>query len=195
MERKKIFRAVIAVVTILVFGLGANLLAQTQQGTKGSEPKSQYGWGWTHHGKCPYNVSSMEPVKLNGKIKSIDFPKATLKTKDGKNYILRLGPWSYWKSKGYELKEGETVEVNGYKTDGGFIIPMSIKKASGQEIKLRKKNGCPYWSSQKECMKYMQYHKGKMEHMRHMKQMEKERGMRHMEMEKERGMKHMERWW
>ena len=193
MKRKKMFRAVIALITMVIFGLGANLLAQPQQGTKGSEPEGQYGW--SHHKKCPYNVSSMEPVKLNGKIESVDFPRTTLKTRDGKRYILRLGPWSYWKNKGYELKQGETVEVNGYKTNGDFVIPETIKRASGQEIKLRKKNGHPYWGKQEECMKYMQQHERGMGHMEHMKQMKKERGMRHMEMEKKRRMKHMKKWW
>ncbi len=93
-------------------------------------------------GLCPC-VSSMNPIKVSGKIESLSFPTAILKTSKGETYTLRLGPWWFWKEKGYTLEEGENVEVEGFQT-ANVIVPSVIKASSG-DIILRDANGWPLW--------------------------------------------------
>lgn len=93
-------------------------------------------------GRCPC-IATMSPIKVSGKIESLTFPMATLKTSKGETYTLRLGPWWFWQDKGYKLNQGDTVEVEGYRS-ADFVVP-SIIRASGKEIRLRDANGYPLW--------------------------------------------------
>lgn len=93
---------------------------------------------------CPC-VASMKPVKLTGKIESVTFPMATLKTPKGETYTLRLGPWWFWQDKGYKLNAGENVELEGFLSENDNIVVPSVIRASGKEIKLRDEYGYPLW--------------------------------------------------
>ncbi len=97
-------------------------------------------------GRCPC-IANMTPTKVSGKIESLAFPMATLKTAKGEIYTLRLGPWWFWQDKGYRLNQGDTVDVEGYKS-ADFIVP-SVIRTSGKEIRLRDANGYPLWGGGK----------------------------------------------
>ncbi|MEJ5300007.1 MAG: hypothetical protein WHS38_03365 [Thermodesulforhabdaceae bacterium] len=93
-------------------------------------------------GICPC-VASMSPISVSGKIESLTFPMAVLKTPKGETYTLRLGPWWFWQDKGYKLNVGDNVEVEGFQSSG-LIVPSVIRAPSG-DIKLRDSNGYPLW--------------------------------------------------
>ncbi len=123
-------RVVVVAVGVLVLAIAAGVHAQ----------QPYRGQGTT--GICPA-VSSMTPITVTGRVESVTFPMAIVKTSSGEHYTLRLGPWWYWKQKGYELTKGETVTVEGF-ASATFITPRLITGSRG-EIRLRDENGYPLW--------------------------------------------------
>ena len=88
-----------------------------------------------------------EAITINGTVKAIYPPVAVLETDEGELYF-RLGPWWFWKEKGYSLNQGEEVEVRGYRFNN-YIVPISIK-TDKQEIVLRDQDGLPLWRRYKK---------------------------------------------
>jgi hypothetical protein len=115
------------------------MLVTVVSGISFAQPPQSAGQGT---GMCPC-VASMSPIKVSGKIESVTFPMAVLKTSKGETYTLRLGPWWFWQDKGYKLSAGDSVEVEGFQASG-LIVPSVIRAPSG-EIKLRDSNGYPLW--------------------------------------------------
>lgn len=115
----------------------ALILMLVMAGTAFSQPAQTQGM-------CPC-VASMKPVKLTGKIESVTFPMAVLKTSKGETYTLRLGPWWFWQDRGYKLNAGENVDLEGFLSENANIVVPSVIRASGKEIKLRDEYGYPLW--------------------------------------------------
>ncbi len=86
--------------------------------------------------------SSHAHVKVAGIITEVYHPIAKLKS-DNRVYTMRLGPWWYWRSKKWQLKVGESVEVAGY-LQGDLLFPVVIKTPD-KIMKLRDKDGIPLW--------------------------------------------------
>ncbi len=97
---------------------------------------SQPGW------YCDRFKSSANKIIARGKILEIHLPIARLKTKT-RIYTMRLGPWWYWREKGWKLKLGERVEVDGYLMDD-LLFPITIKTAHST-MRFRDSNGLPCW--------------------------------------------------
>ena len=71
----------------------------------------------------------------------------TLKTESG-NLDVYLGPTDYWKQHGFELANGDSIEVTGSKTrvdDKDVVIAREVKKGD-KTVTLRNADGVPAWS-------------------------------------------------
>ncbi len=88
-------------------------------------------------------TKSAQQVDIKGKIVAISFPVATIKTRNGEYYIVRLGPWWYWKEKGYTLNKGDLVKITGFRYND-LVFPREIQTPRGK-ISLRDGNGQPLW--------------------------------------------------
>ncbi len=88
-------------------------------------------------------AKTSQHVDIKAKIVAISFPIATIKTRNGDYYIMRLGPWWYWKEKGYRLNKGDLVKVIGFRYND-LVFPREIQTPRGKII-LRDDNGRPLW--------------------------------------------------
>jgi hypothetical protein len=64
---------------------------------------------------------------------------------------LVVGPVSYWKEKGIDIRPGEQLSATGAKAQGKdgatyLLVSQLINRSSSQEIRLRSSDGKPYWS-------------------------------------------------
>jgi len=89
-----------------------------------------------------YPYPQREKSTIKGKVTQILPPIAALTTGKGQVYI-RLGPWWFWRQRGYVLRVGEVVEVQGYLWNN-YLIPITIKTPH-QTIVLRNQAGFPLW--------------------------------------------------
>ncbi len=84
-----------------------------------------------------------ERVTIEGRLVEIRHPIALIAGKDGKHYRIRLGPYWYWKQKGYKLSPGDEVRVLGFKR-GRLVFPIAIE-SQGKKYLIRDKCGVPLW--------------------------------------------------
>ncbi|MBW1976109.1 MAG: hypothetical protein JRI45_11190 [Deltaproteobacteria bacterium] len=121
--------ALLAVMFGMIVTTGSVLYAQREEGPP---PPPWYGF-----------MSNAKKITFEGTVVALTFPVATVKTDDGKYYIVRLGPWGYWRYKGFSLKKGARVKVDGYCNDD-LVFPKTIETAAGT-IVLRDNSGYPLW--------------------------------------------------
>lgn len=71
----------------------------------------------------------------------------TLKTDNG-NLDVHLGPTDYWKKNGFELVNGDSIEVTGSKSkvDAAEVILAREVKKGEKAVTLRSAQGVPAWS-------------------------------------------------
>ncbi len=128
----------VALALSLIFGTG-NALLFAEQG-EATSPFPCPKWP-----ECLDRTSEISTFK--GTVKAIYPPVAVLETDEAELYF-RLGPRWFWKAMGYALKQGEEVEIQGYRFNN-MIIPVVIKTKT-QDIILRDKNGIPLWRRYKK---------------------------------------------
>lgn len=89
-------------------------------------------------------------VTLEGKITDIYRPLVVMES-EGKDYVLRLGPYWYWQEKGYKIEKDKPIKVTGMivEIDGKQnIFPQKVV-IDGKEIVLSDENGIPVWAGQR----------------------------------------------
>lgn len=91
----------------------------------------------------------LDRVSVIGKIEKIDGQRALLRTSDGEEITVHLGPQHYWHQKGYQLRTGVIATVDGwgelYTEDGGYIFAGSIY-GDGFHFDLSDSRGYPRWA-------------------------------------------------
>jgi len=97
------------------------------------------GLSWAGKPHC----RAQERVVIRGRVVEIKHPIAVVAGEDGKSYRIRLGPYWFWKEKGYRLKEGLFVRVVGIR-QGRLIFPITIETEGGR-ILIRDDCGLPLW--------------------------------------------------
>jgi hypothetical protein len=128
---------------ILAFLLGAGV-AVAQPGDEQSYP-----------GPTDQNSQNqdLKHVSVQGKIERITDQSAVLRTQDGKEVTVHLGPEAYWRDKNYHLNTGAQVTVDGwgeiYDQGGSFIYAGRIS-GNGYSIELMDSRGYPMWADQGE---------------------------------------------
>jgi hypothetical protein len=71
----------------------------------------------------------------------------TLRTGDGAEYVVALGPFWYMNQQGFSLEQGETVRVRMAQcTEGWAAFSVEIP-ASGATLTLRNEQGVPLWNA------------------------------------------------
>jgi hypothetical protein len=72
-----------------------------------------------------------------------------LKTDKG-NITVHLGPPSYVRKQGFDLKQGDSLEVTGSQVtrDGQTLLLAAQAKKDGQTLKVRDEQGVPLWQDQ-----------------------------------------------
>lgn len=130
MKKRMLFKTAISTLGLLAVMMVSTVLYAEQE--EGPPPPPWHGF-----------LSNAEKVKIDGDIVALTFPVATVKTDGGEYYIVKLGPWHYWKEKGYSLKKGDHVKIDGFKNDD-LVFPKTIETSSGK-ITLRDDNGYPLW--------------------------------------------------
>jgi len=89
--------------------------------------------------QCP----PQEKIVIQGKVTELQHPIALVKGDDGKLYRVRLGPYWYWKKKGYKLSPGEKIRILGFKK-GKLVFPIVIT-TKGRKYLIRDECGVPLW--------------------------------------------------
>ena len=72
-----------------------------------------------------------------------------LKTDKG-NITVQLGPPAYVRKQGFDLKQGDSLEVTGSQVtrDGQPLLLAAQVKKDGQTLKLRDEQGVPLWQEE-----------------------------------------------
>ena len=93
-------------------------------------------------------VNNTEPLTITGTITIVNHPVAIIKTDNGTDYTIYMGPYWYWNQNNYKLTTGTEATVKGeVKTVNGVneLYPWEIVQ-NGVTIKLTDDNGVPKWS-------------------------------------------------
>jgi len=88
-------------------------------------------------------------VRIKGRVLAVNYPVAVVETPQGRRYYVRLGPYWFWKERGYSLKEGMQVEISGF-LRRNLIFPIVIRTPQGP-IRLRDERGVPLFRPPCRC--------------------------------------------
>ncbi len=88
-------------------------------------------------------AKASQPIDVSGEIVAFSFPVATIKTLKDEYFIVRLGPWWFWRENKYKLNKKDNVRIVGFRYND-LIFPKVIKTSHG-EIRLRDEQGRPLW--------------------------------------------------
>ncbi len=90
-----------------------------------------------------YGCRHQEKVIIKGQLIQVKHPIALVAGEDGRTYRVRLGPYWFWKEKGYRLKKGAKIRIIGIK-QGVLIFPIVIETEKTRLL-IRDECGLPLW--------------------------------------------------
>ncbi len=91
----------------------------------------------------PLALFEGEEITITGEVVEINHPILVLQDEEGRKYLVRLGPYWFWKKRKYHLKPGAKVKVIGFKR-GKFVFPRLIRQ-DHQVLRFRDQRGFPLW--------------------------------------------------
>ncbi len=97
--------------------------------------------------KASYSVSANDVQTITGTITSVDHPIAVLKTDDGKEYTIHMGPYWFWNENNYSLSTNISVEIKG-EVKSTDIYPWTILQ-NGKSMTFTDDKGTPKWGNGK----------------------------------------------
>jgi uncharacterized protein YdeI (BOF family) len=71
--------------------------------------------------------------------------RLTIRTDDGEEMEMGLGPWGYWLGHGIALSPNDKVEIRGFVSNGEFEPAEIHNLTTGESITLRDADGAPLW--------------------------------------------------
>ncbi|MGD8603632.1 MAG: hypothetical protein PVF49_03570 [Anaerolineales bacterium] len=86
-----------------------------------------------------------QPWSALGEITAVDEAGLRLRTANGREYYVELGPSSFWQSHAAQLQIGQTVEITGTDLEG-MIHAYQVQFQNGEVLTLRDETGQPLWS-------------------------------------------------
>ncbi len=98
---------------------------------------------WLPWGYAADRCSPQPRVVVEGQLVEIRHPIALIKGENGQIYRIRLGPYWFWKERGYHLREGTRVKVVGIQK-GKLIFPIAIETPKTR-LFIRDECGLPLW--------------------------------------------------
>jgi hypothetical protein len=87
---------------------------------------------------------STDVVTVKGTFTNITRPNVTLKTSEGTEYLIHLGPYWYWEDNGYSITLNSEAEVYGRLEQGNEIYAYKITQ-EGRTIQLVDDSNNPLW--------------------------------------------------
>ncbi|OAG27662.1 hypothetical protein TH606_05550 [Thermodesulfatator autotrophicus] len=90
----------------------------------------------------------LEKFLIIGQVVEVKHPVAVIKDENGQKYRVRLGPYWFWKKRGFNLQPGERVKVIAIKK-GRLLFPISIEGESSGVLRIRNDCGLPLWRQRK----------------------------------------------
>lgn len=67
----------------------------------------------------PATKQPLKKDRIEGKVKSVEDGTAIVRTRDGRDVKVNLGPQDYWDKRGYRrLREGDDISVQGWRHEG-----------------------------------------------------------------------------
>jgi len=86
-----------------------------------------------------------DKVTVTGTFTNLTRPNVTLKTDDGTEYLIHIGPVWFWDENKYSINSNSAAEIYGkLESDKKEIYAYTIKQ-DGATIKLADDNGNPLW--------------------------------------------------
>jgi hypothetical protein len=87
---------------------------------------------------------------VSGTVTDNQRPGGYLKSSDGKEYILHLGPVWYWNDNNYNLSLSDATIVGNVKTTNGeyHLYPFTIDQ-NGNKVVIADDKGVPKWGNNK----------------------------------------------
>lgn len=82
---------------------------------------------------------------ISGTITNVNHPIATLKTDDGKEYTIHMGPYWFWNDNNYSLSTNTVAEIKG-EVNGTDIYPWTILQNS-KTMTFTDDKGTPKWGN------------------------------------------------
>jgi hypothetical protein len=105
----------------------------------GRSPGGRGQWGGMGQAEAP------EWTTLEGTVTETSAGQLTLKTPDGEEVTLMLGPEPYWSEQDITIKVGDEIEARVYEDDGTFKVGQITLTATGETLTLRDELGRPLW--------------------------------------------------
>jgi hypothetical protein len=114
------------------------------EGERGGPGRSS-GAGGQGQGGGTGQAEAPEWITLKGTVTEISAGQLTLKTQDGEEVTLMLGPEPYWSAQGITIEVGDEIEVRAYEEDGELMAGQITLTATGETLTLRDEMGRPLW--------------------------------------------------
>jgi hypothetical protein len=94
-----------------------------------------------------FGFSPNDVQTISGTITSVDHPIAKMKSDDGSEYTIYMGPYWFWRDNGYSLQTNANVQVKG-EVKGNDLYPWEIIQ-DGKTMTFTDSQGIPKWSNGK----------------------------------------------
>jgi hypothetical protein len=90
---------------------------------------------------------NLQRIEIRGMVESVQDQEAYVRTDDGEEIRVQLGPQSYWDERGYYLSEGEYVRMEVWYDPYGYTDWYFAGQiwGSGFHFVLTNSYGVPYW--------------------------------------------------
>jgi hypothetical protein len=110
-------------------------------GTEGWQgvPGGPGWWGGMGQAEAP------EWTTLEGTVTEVSAGQLTLKTSDGEEVALMLGPEPYWSTQDITIEVGDEIEAQVYEDDDVLKVGQITLTATGETLTLRDEMGRPLW--------------------------------------------------
>lgn len=93
-----------------------------------------------------FDTDNVQTIK--GTVSSVNHPISIIKSDDGKEYEMHMGPFWYWNQNDFELNNNASVEIKGeVKERNGIyeLYPWTIIQ-NGKTMSFADDKGVPNWS-------------------------------------------------
>jgi hypothetical protein len=93
----------------------------------------------------------MKRVKIRGTVERVEGREAYIRTRQGNEVRVMIGPESYWEERGYRMVPGQSISVSGWypEDDHESFFAGSIA-GPGFSFSLTNSSGMPFWVDQDE---------------------------------------------